>query len=185
MAGQTKGLGFVNVRRFVESHRDVPEAWTQVLGRLGPADREVADSAMATSWYALEAYVHLIRAVADVLGEGDLRVVQELGRYEAEQDLTIVHRIFLKLLHPATLAEKTAEYWSRFHDTGAWTATRKTNGYQMILRGWGVVDEALCAELVAYLTRLLELIGVKEPRVRHTECRARGAQACIFEGHWK
>ena len=175
----------MNVRRFVESHRTLPEAWAQVLARLSPADREIADHALASAWYPLDAYVRLIHAVADVLGGGDVRTMVELGRYEAEHDLTVVHRIFLKLLHPATLAEKTAEYWSRFHDTGEWTATRKANGYQMVLRGWGCADDALCAELIGYLTRLLELIGTKEPRLRHPECRARGGSACVFEGHWK
>lgn len=185
MAGQTKGLGFVNVRRFVESRRGAPDAWARVLAALDPAEREIAGSALASAWYPLDAYVHLIHAVANVLGDGDLRVIHELGRYEAEQDLTVVHRIFLKLMHPATMAEKTAEYWSRFHDTGEWVVTRKGNGYQGTLRGWGAADDALCMELVGYLTRVIELAGAKDVRLRHSECRARGAAVCVFDGHWK
>ena len=184
MAGNTKGLGFVNVRRFVVARTGDADGWARALERLAYADRDVAASALASGWYSLDVYARLIRAVADEIG-GGLKVIHDLGRFEAEQDLTVVHRVFLRMLHPATMPEKTAEYWSRFHDTGTWVVTRKESGYQASLSDWGLVDDALCAELTSYLTRVVELGGAKDVRVRHVECRNRGARACTFDGTWK
>lgn len=186
VAGNTKGIGFVNVKRFVTSRPDGQEQWGQVMEQLTPADREIISSALASAWYPVDTYARLVHLVADVLAHGDARVFHELGRFEAESDLTIVHRVFMSIVSPATVLDKVIDYWRRFHDTGTWELTRPgPNSYRSVLRGWAIVDEALCWEMSAYMARLVELTGAEDVRVRHPECRARGAPACVFEGRWR
>lgn len=181
----TKGVGFVNVRAFV-TERHGEEAWEQILADLTPEEREQLSAVLPVGWYSLALYAKLIRIVDDRLGGSDLRLVQTLGRFEAERDLTTVQQYFLRLIRPSIVFEQTGKYWRRFHDTGEWeiqrTGDREVVG---VLSGWGVVDGALCRELVGYLGRTLELCGAVDVWMDHPHCRARGDAACEFRVRWR
>jgi predicted hydrocarbon binding protein len=180
----TKGIGFANVRAFVEE-RYGSGSWNKVLGELVAADRRELEGIVPVGWYSLALYARLIRAVDQVFGYGDLSLVVQIGRFEAERDLTTIHRIFLRLASPAFMLEKQADYWRRFHDTGQWVvqrdAERRVTAY---LDDWGYVDPALCREVVGYVTRSFELIGAKNVRMEHSQCRGRGDPRCVFLGRW-
>ena len=120
-------------------------------------------------------YARLIHAIDEAHGAGDLGLVVQLGRFEAERDLTIIYRLLFRLMNPATVVEKTTDYWHKFHDTGSWEMMRVgDNEIQGVLSGWGVVDHALCRELV----------GAQNVIVEHPECRGRGHARCLFRGRW-
>jgi predicted hydrocarbon binding protein len=183
-AALTKGIGFTNVRAFV-MERWGEAGWSAVLARLRPDDREMLASVVPIGWYSLALYARLIRAVDDVHGCGDLAILVQLGRYEAEKDLTTIHRMLLRLVNPATVVEKSMDYWRRFHDTGTWHVRRiSPTEVEGVLEGWGVVDHALCRELGGYLARLLELVGARSVVVEHPRCRARGDADCSFSACW-
>src|ERR1022692_2806438 len=152
---RTKGIGFTNVRGFTLERFGGQPAWTAVLDKVSPEDREELRAVIPMGWYSLAMYARLIRTLDKVHGSGDLAIVKDLGRYEAEHDLKTIHRVFLRFTNPAFIVEKTSEYWKRFHDTGTWNVTRDDHGVSAVLDGWGYVDAALCRELVAYLTRVL------------------------------
>jgi hypothetical protein len=181
---QTKGVNFVNARAFVDG-RDGERGWTIVLDKLEDEDRRTLESVVAVGWYSLSLYARLIRTIDQMHGAGDLSLLARLGRFEAERDLTTLHRIFFRLASPAFLLEKTASYWGRFHDTGRWTIERPSSTEAVgHLDGWGHVDEALCRELVGYLERAFELTGARRVHMAHPFCRAHHAPRCTFTARW-
>jgi hypothetical protein len=184
-AAQTKGVNFVNARTFVELRANGAEGWAKVCASMSSGDRQTLESVIAIGWYSLAMYARLIRTIDGVLGTGDLAMVTRLGRFEAERDLKTLHRIFLRLASPTFLLDQTASYWGRFHDSGVWkiekTGTRAAVGH---LDGWGCVDEALCRELLAYLTRAFELTGGRSVIMSHPVCRARAGRRCTFTLQW-
>jgi len=183
-SARTKGVGFVNVRTFV-AERFGDGAWNAMLARLSREDRGELMAILPVGWYSLELYARLIRALDEVHGYGDLALVVQLGRFEAERDLTTIHRVFLRLANPAYVVEKSGEYWRRFHDTGTWTLTRESDSHITgTLDEWGYVDHALCRELVGYMGRCLELVGAKNVLFEHPLCRARGDARCYFQARW-
>ena len=182
---RTKGVGFCNVRSFT-IERFGADGWARLLAAMAPDDREVLASVIGVGWYDLALYARLIRRLDGMHGQSDLGLVAELGRYEAEQDLTTIHRLFMRLANPAFVIEKAAEYWRRFHDTGEFHVTRDgPTRLHGTLDGWGVVDSALCREVAAYISRLLELVGAKDVRIQHPRCRAHGEEVCAFVMNWK
>jgi hypothetical protein len=181
---KTKGISFHNVRTFTLEKYGL-EGWIDVLAQLVPEDRRVLDEVVPVGWYSLALYARLIRAVDQIHGAGDLALVVQLGRYEAERDLTTIQRAFLRMASPAFLLEKSAEYWRRFHDTGTWTITREgTTRVRAYLDDWGSGDAAMCRELIGYLSRAFELVGAKNVRIDHGQCRAHGGERCLFLGSW-
>jgi hypothetical protein len=181
---KTKGIGFVNVKAFTEE-RFGPTGWDAALQQLVSSDRRELEGIVSVGWYSLSLYARLIRAVDRVHGYGDLSLVVQLGRFEAERDLTTVQRLFLRLANPAFILEKTGEYWRRFHDTGHWVIERQApTRVRAFLDDWGYADVALCREVVGYVSRAFELVGAKNVRMDHSRCRGRGEARCEFLGRW-
>ena len=184
MAGKTKGIGFVSIREFVLERYGL-DGWTDLLAELSAEDRAEIEAVVTVGWYSLPLYARALRALDKVRGAGDLHIVQQLGKFQAERDLTTVHRAFLRIANPSFILEQSAEYWGRFHDTGKWTVERLAPArVRAYLDGWAHVDAALCREVCGYLLKAFELVGAQNPWLDHAQCRARGSARCLFSGGW-
>lgn len=180
----TKGVGFNHLKAFTLA-RWGEAGWIATLEELPQHERDELAAIVPVGWYPLALYARAIRAMDRVHGEGDLALVVQLGGFEAERDLTTLYRLMFRLVNPATVVEKTTDYWRKFHDTGAWEMRRISDrAIEGTLTDWGVVDHALCRELVGYFSRLLELVGAQGVIVEHPECRAKGAGRCHFRARW-
>ena len=184
MSGLTKGIGFKNVRAFIEG-RFGHAAYEAIVGQLSEADRRALVGVIPMGWYELALYARLINMLNRLHGRGDLSLLDELGRYEAAQDLTTVHRLFMRVANPGLILDKTMTLWRRFHDTGEWKVVREGTTATGTLRGWGVADAGMCAELTGYILGIISVGSGKDVQVRHVACRAGGAEACVFEGRWR
>jgi hypothetical protein len=183
---RTTGVSFINALAFVQE-RFPPDSMERVLGRLPRADRQFLTSVIQPKqWYGLASYVRLIRAIDAALGSGDLSLMPVLGRFEAERDRSFAKDLFLRMASPNWAVRMVADYWALFHDTGRWSVRREgallLHG---VLEDFGLVDEALCAELTGYVSRVMEFAGGQSARMIHPECRARGAAACHFLLTWE
>ncbi|MEO6418341.1 MAG: 4-vinyl reductase [Polyangiaceae bacterium] len=161
------------------------ERWLGEDDRPPNDERASLEGIVSVGWYSLPLYAKLIRAVDQAHGKANLALLSDLGRFEAETDLTTLYRFILRLANPAFVVEKTGELWRRYHDTGSWTMTRVNDtAVDGVLEGWGHVDEALCVEALAYMARCLELVGARNVVAEHPRCRARGDADCLFRGRW-
>jgi predicted hydrocarbon binding protein len=186
MAGgaQTKGTGFLHVRAFTIG-RFGADGWDAVLSTLSPDDRFALQHVISLGWYPLPLYARLLRALDEVHGCGDLALVVQNGRYQAEKDIGTVTRLLLRMAHPHYCLEKFGEFWRKFHDTGRWDVSRVAESTAAAqLHDWGHVDHALCRELIGYFGKLLELVGARHVVVEHPRCRGRGDDGCFFQARW-
>jgi hypothetical protein len=178
-----KGIGVANVQSYVQTKHSAAK-WAEVLAQLTEEDEGIVASAVAVGWYDVLLFARLLRVVDKVCGRGDLQLLDKVGKFEAEQDLNRVLRVFLRVLSPLQIFSVQGRLWSHFQDSGKWESHRVPNGVDGTLTGWAV-DEALCQELSGYLIRLMELTGGKDVRVLHGSCRARGSDKCIFQYRWR
>ena len=177
-----KGIGFVNVRNYVlEKHG--AELWQEVLKRLAASDKHEVEAAVAVGWYDVSHFAKLLRSVDEVCGRGDLRLLEKVGAFEAEQDFNRVLRVFLRVMSPAHIFKAEARLWSHFQDTGTWNSVKVQGGVNATLQGWAV-DAALCRELSGYLVKVVEFTGGRNVSVEHNTCRALGDGRCMFEYRW-
>jgi hypothetical protein len=183
IAPRMKGIGFANVQAYVQTKHSKAK-WTEVLARLTEDDAQIVASAVAVGWYDVLLFARLLRVVDEVCGRGDLELLDEVGKFEAEQDLNRVLRLLLRVLTPLQIFRVERRLWKHFHDSGQWQWCRVSNGVDATLAGWAV-DPALCQELASYLVRLMEFTGGKDVRVLHTTCRAKGADTCVFQYRWR
>lgn len=177
-----KGIGFVNVRNYVlETHG--ADRWDEVLRTLSKGIRHEVEAAVAVGWYDVAHFAELLRSVDEVCGRGDLRLLEKVGYYEAEQDFNRVLRVFLRVLSPGYIFKAEARLWSHFQDSGTWHSVRVDGGVDATLVGWAV-DAALCRELSGYLVKVVEFTGGRNVSVEHNTCRALGDARCVFEYRW-
>ena len=100
-------------------------------------------------------------------------------------NLTVVHRLFLRMANPAYVLEKSTEFWSRFYDSGRWLITRRSDSQTHAeLIGFALPNRDFCHFLNAYLVRLFALVGAKNVHWEHTRCACDGLDRCVFEGSW-
>jgi hypothetical protein len=178
-----KGLSFVAVRDYV-LQKAGREAWASVLGALPGDDADAVSGAVGMGWYPLDLYARLLRAVDTKLGEGDLTTIAPIARFEAERDVPTIHRLLLKMVKPAYVAEKMAELWPRYHSSGHLRIERRGDrAMDATLVDWAA-DEVLCLGFQSYCQRALELAGARDVRFAHSTCRARGGAECFFKVKW-
>jgi hypothetical protein len=181
----TKGVGFHNVRSFVVM-RFGEQAYENVLHTMDVEDQSALDAIVPVGWYELALYARLIHALNRQHGRPDLSLLDELGRYEAQQDLTTIHRLFMKVANPGLILAKSMELWRRFHDTGEWEIVRHSSTAATgTLRNWGIVDAGMCTELCGYIEGIISVGSGRDVRVKHLACRVNRAPACVFEGSWR
>lgn len=184
-----KGIVILNARDYADSVVG-DKAWDGVLARLDPADRDAIASMLPVGWYDVRLHDRVGRALAESLAPKMLlspeSVMVAIGRHAAERDLKTIHRLFLRMAHPAYVLERAAGFWRRFQDSGTWEVERQSpTRVRATLRDWGSEDELSCIRLSAYIERLFQLVGARNGALERLACRARGDEACVFAGHWE
>jgi hypothetical protein len=179
----TKGICFVNIRHFVKD-KFGDEMWERVLAALNEADRDIAITVGALAWYDVTVFGRLLRTVDKVCGKGDLSLIKEIGRYEAEHDFNRTVRLFLRAVDPVSLIKMGQRLWSHFQSSGEIDIEEVPGGINAVVNGW-VTDEAQCVELLAYVQRTIEFSGGKNVILVHQQCRGRGDARCFTEVRWK
>jgi len=177
---EARGSNLHHIRKFVLEQYG-RRGWAEVLGVLGPTDASRVRRVLVMSWFPLELQYRVLRTVDEVLGQGDGGVVKAIGRYEAEQDLTVVHRLFLRMANPGFVLEQAGRYWRRFYTSGRWEVERDASDRaRVLLIGLEPFDPLMADYLMAYILRMWELMGV-EIREAHSSVRN---GTIVFEGSW-
>lgn len=180
-----KGIGFANVKHFVEQYYGA-HFWEDVLENLHVDQRSVLAGVSAVGWYPILLFSDLLESVDQVCGYGDLKLMHKIGRHEAECDYNRILRLFLRVVHPTTVAKISGRLWSQFQDTGDWTF-EKTSSYSMTgtLDGWVGATRPLCMELAGYLERLVEFSGGQSVLISEKPSVAAGHDRCVYDFSWR
>jgi predicted hydrocarbon binding protein len=180
-----KGTNLVHTRSFVESGFGA-DGWSAVLAAMPAESRAAVGSILAVGWYPAHLHVEMVHAIERALGPTRPDILRDAGAYSADFDVTRIHRILFRFANPGFILEKVAEIWGRFYETGHWTLERPSpTAVVATLRDFEIVDAPYCAFMAGYYVRLFELVGAKDVQVAHRACRARGDEACVFEGSWR
>jgi len=159
----------------------------KVLGSLGPADREVLNGSILTVlWYPLDLNLRLDAAIASALSPDDRsRIFLELGRASAEQNLTGVHRAYLRAGEPHFLLSNAPLIYAAYYASGSRTY-EKLGEKAAVLRTLNAetISATDCLTVVGWHRRAIELCGGTDVKVVETQCRARGAPHCEYRCEW-
>jgi len=162
------------------------EAVERVLQRLDPADRETL-SGIVTSvgWFPFELGKKLDEAVVEVLGNGDEKFFLRLGAASAVQNLTGVHRHFIKEKDPQAFLEKTPMIYDFYYDIGH-REYEKTGPKEGVITTYDAetFSEPDCLTVIGWYEQGLKMCGAVNVRITEEECRAKGGDVCRYRLKW-
>lgn len=184
---QVKGTAFKSRISYVQRHHGA-EALDRVFAEL--EDRELAESlkkrAMPGGWYSFENYVDLLRTIDRVCGTGSGTMFRPMGAQVAEDDLSTVYRIFMRVASPSFILKKASHIWRQYYDVGELVVTRdQPDLAQFEICDMPNPDIAHCDSIAGWTQKCIEMTGASDVNVEHSTCRTRGDDQCIFEATWK
>lgn len=136
---------------------------------------------LPVNWYPTDSYLALMHAAHQLTGDVDF--FERFGAFAADYQINAFHKLLLRFTSPSFFLDRAGRLWSRSHDTGRWEVEGGDKRVRGTLRDFAVVDADYCRVLVAWIHRASQLTGTRGQTV-HRACRARGAEACVFEGWW-
>lgn len=180
-----KGTAIRGALKFVKN-ADGSVSIPDVIAALPDDVRPVFDQRiLASEWYPYPAYAELLREIDGALGQGDLRLMPELGRFLAEQDVQGVLRIIASFSSVESLVSKGEWFWSRYCDTGRSIVLESDAGKAiMALQDFPNVAIHHCHAITGWLGGLAERVGGKSVRSVQTRCVHRGDTRCQWEATW-
>ena len=137
---------------------------------------------MPVNWYETHSYIRALHAAHEVTGAADF--FERFGAFAADYQINAFRRVLLRFTSPAFFLDRAGRLWARSHDTGTWTVEGGNRRIRGTLREFAIVDADYCRVLVHWIHRASEITGVRG-QTNHTACRARGDDACVFDGSWE
>jgi hypothetical protein len=163
-----------------------PEAYRRVLDALGDDLRAMFESGfLETRWYAYELFIVLNETIDRVLGQGDMQLCYEMGRFNCDHNLTTTMRLLFKFGNIGFLLDRAAKAWGAQFDEGEMVAVKREVGKEVIveLRDHPMPNRGHCLAINGWMTRATELSG-EDSFEMHELCRALGDPVCRFTLRW-
>jgi len=153
------------------------------LWRIRAEDAErFAGIVLPVNWYPTQSYLAVLHAAQKLTGDVDF--YERFGAFAADYQINAFHKLLLRFTSPIFFLDRAGRIWSRSHDTGSWEIEGGNKRVKGTLRDFAIVDADYCRVLVAWIHRASQITGTRGQTV-HRACRARGDQACVFEGWWQ
>ncbi|XYH99143.1 hypothetical protein ACMHYB_05065 [Sorangium sp. So ce1128] len=143
---------------------------------------------VAHSWYPVSVW----NAIADEISRWPNKsgVIRDLAAYVAEQDLTLAHKVLLKLGTPALVMRQAGVMWGMYFNGGRLAPFAEGERFFRLILYLGVDPQAdpgrqTCRDAVpAWQENALRLSGARGGQSLHTRCRFEGHPTCEYEVRW-
>ena len=137
---------------------------------------------VVASWYPLEDYIALLRAVGKMSGRPTTETYIEMGRVAARDHMDGTYSRLKKTVNrQAAFTLLTSMY-----DTGEMKVLERAPGHALLeWNGFAQPAREVCDTFTGYQAQRMESQGFEEVTVRHIKCRAEGAPSCRWDVAWK
>jgi hypothetical protein len=166
-----KGSGLIIVKRMFT--QQPPAVKGSFFASLGPEEKRVIESALATQWLPIEVVGSIFSKAAAALYPGNQRGLEELGRQQALDNLSGMYRPLMRVMTVSFAVQQVAKLWKSYFDEGKASGAQE-NGEKS---AWLTVEEypglpsASRRVITGYVRGVVELCGAKGVQVSHDEGR--------------
>jgi len=180
----SKGTILKSLLKFIEDELSSDQR-QQVIAKLEPAVAELMQGRVLVSQPVPEAALNRITdAAAEVKGEDLESFGMRAGRAEL-QDAMGIYRLVFAVMTPNALIGKASSLWRQVHNTGAMAVTDKSDTHARIELSDFPSELAHCARLAGWFHGLAEMTRVRNVRIDHDICRAKGGPLCAWTLRWE
>jgi hypothetical protein len=186
-----RGSALLHSRTFLTS-RWGSEITATLIAKLPPGARDTfaSQSLSAFSWYPVSIWNAVADEVARWPGKSGALTIRDMAAYVAAQDLTIAHKVLLKLGTPDLVMRQASIFWGTYFNGGSLLAFPAGERRFRLVLHVGVdlqldPGRLTCREAVpAWQESAIRLAGGYGGRSQHVKCRFEGSASCEYDVRW-
>lgn len=180
----SKGTILKSLLKFIEQELS-EEQRQQVVAKLEPEVAQLMQGRVLVSQPVPEAALNRITdAAAAVKGEDLESFGMRAGRAEL-QDAMGIYRLVFAVMTPNALIGKASSLWRQVHNTGTMSVADKSDTHVRIELSDFPSELAHCARLAGWFHGLAEMTRVRNVRIDHDVCKAKGELLCAWTLRWE
>ncbi len=188
---KVKGSTLVHTRSFLRKNWG-SELASVLESKLPPAIREVycSPSLHTFGWYPVPVWNTVLEEVSRWPGKGGPSVIRDMCAFIAQQDLSIAHKVLLKLGTPGLVMRQASTFWSTYFSGGDLIAHQVSDKRFKIVLHLGIDPQAdpgrlTCREGVpGWQENAIRMSGGLAGRSLHVKCRFEGHPTCEYDVTW-
>ncbi len=170
-----KGLTIKTTPAFVKKH--FPERYQEWLDALPPgANAIMANHIVVNEWYPITDGLTIpLRTVGQLFYGNDWKkAVWEMGRYDADDLLTGIYKIYVRLGSPAHLISRAGRIMAAYYsDAEIKIVQNDKNRVVLHIVRFDEADEAIEYNMAGWIQRALEISGCRNVEIVITKSLAR------------
>lgn len=137
------------------------------------------------TWYPYDAYDALLRVVDRELGQGDLELMSEVGRFAARQEISSIWKLVTYFSSVETLLRRSSLFWPRYCDVGVFeTYDVEPGSGNGVIRDFPAISRPHCHLITGWVEQMAMNAGARTVEVEKIRCVHRGDEACEYAGRW-
>lgn len=182
-----RGSAFVAINRWL-SERLKRESYRSFLSEMRTPVARVLSEGEVWSWYPVEYLTEVYEGIAAHLGNGNGKVLENLGGAIADAELGGAPKTRLTLLPMPRVVVRIPYLWSRYKDCGEFRVlSADERSRQATLSISGHEGGSLhCFVTRTWLQRVCELLSGSKVKVWERSCRwSQGGEACQWGISWE
>ena len=181
-----KGLTIKTTPEFVK--KNFPARYHEWLNALPAPSRDImANFIVVNQWYPItDALTVPLRMVGQIFYDNDWKkAVWEMGRFDAEDALTGIYKLYVRLGSPGHLISRAGRIMAAYYDDAEINivASEKNRIVLHIVR-FDEADEAIEYNMAGWIQRALEISGCKSVEIELTSSLARKDPVSEFIITW-
>jgi hypothetical protein len=180
-----KGSPVRSLQKFVDAEL-TPEQREAMFRNLPPdyASR-FRGTILPTETVPVDMLNRLTEEAALAKGEPLDAFAQRAGRDAASDAVHGIYRFFAQVMTPNAVLGKAAQIWGTLYNCGEMRVEEQTANSARIRVSGFPAEIASCSRATGWMERLAELTGVRDLKIEHPECAARGASSCSWTLSWR
>ncbi|MFH0901466.1 MAG: DUF2378 family protein, partial [Pseudomonadota bacterium] len=137
------------------------------------------------SWHPTEAFVAMLRAVAES-GREPHSFARELGRVATAETFSRFFGADPTAVSPWQVLAAVDLFWRRYHTWGAVRVERRGPTEAEISIAGGPAEPMVCSTTIGILSQVVLQTGAVGSTIEHSVCEAAGAvRGCVFSVRWQ
>lgn len=179
-----RGIGFVALLEYVREKKG-EKGVEELLANFSEDEKNILSNIKPKDWYPLDLNARLLTAADKLLGNGDLKLAKELGKYGANYNLKWFLKLFLAFVTPQKIVKKWSTLWELNFDTGKMEIVElKENSATVRITNFKS-ERPICLAVIGWGELSLEKTGAKNIRIKETKCTAWGDDCCEYQFEWE
>lgn len=171
-----KGVGIKNYLTFVKE-KFGEEGLQKIISSFdGEFRRIISEPILVTNWYDIELIVQLQKNMIDALGKGDESIIVEASKWNAQNTLHGVYRIFLKISDPSYIVKRASTLIKTHYGQEAECEIEEpaAGGIKATFREFKQHHWPVEVGIMGWILGATELTGVKKPQDSNRRLTKRG-----------